>query len=115
MSTHHDDARPRACAWLFAYRSRMIEEAEGKIERRVATQDRTAEEAAAQRGWLEDADLRASPEECIWDRMRHRWDEQANELGWQIDALLERTGRSVEEVVDPLLMMSLPELLACAP
>jgi hypothetical protein len=97
MNTHDDHSRLNRVARSFALRSRKSEHARDERNRLAA----------------ESTEHAAGPEELRWDRAYRRWDALATATAGKIDVLLELTEQTVEEVVDPFLRMSLPELLSC--
>ena len=113
MNTHDNLGTLTSRAWLYAYLDQARAHCASERDRLIHEQDEQADRAAAERGWFDDADIMASPEELLWTQALDRLEALTNALGREIDALLTKTGRTVEEAVEPFLTMSLPELLRC--
>jgi hypothetical protein len=112
-------AKPDRLVWWIALLDHIRKEAQAEQVRMISEQDKRADEAAAKRGWPEDEDLMTTSDEIArsdaLSDIERGCDLVEDGLDRLSEAELKGTGRDIPDELIPLLMMSLPELLACAP
>jgi hypothetical protein len=86
---------------IFTILTDEADDVAGERDKLTAEVDRKAEQAALKRGWMEDADLMASPEERAAEDYRRVLTELAEEIGRFIEHALEKLGLLLEELKEP--------------
>lgn len=102
MNTQDVSAALRGLARSFTLFSDKADYALAEGNRLADEQVNKAEQAALVRGWLDERDLLATPEETSWHLNHHRWSQAAEEIGWRIEALRKELRLTTDEVFDPM-------------